>query len=375
MSDPISIEQLNKIKNYYIISRQRSGSTLLGSILNNHEDVNVIFEENTYYLLKGKYKNSVFDSDDIIDAFVEDFFMLIFLKINILQLPPKNELKIILKKYRNLKLNYRQFTNLFYLQFYPYVDFKKDIKFIINKEVSYHNLLHKFYKDNPDTKFIFLIRNCLSNTGKYIRGAGKKKIVSVALKWKLNCHYYINSGIPKDHYKIITFEDLIADREKIVMEVCEFLKIPFLHSMLNFQDHIDDALKKIDEIHHLHPDFLEFFNKMHGSTFSKKTLPNRAEEIKLNNKELAKINLICHKERAFFGYPVSEVKWQHYFYFNPYDLYLIIRTIFYNFLSNTYFKLPTQFRFFLRSINKNYWLNKNSKYDGIHHLPKKENLK
>lgn len=373
MSDPISIQQLNKIKNYYIISRQRSGSTLLGSILNNHAEVNVVFEENTYYLLKGKYKNSVFDSDDMIDSFVEDFFKLIFLKINMLQLPPKNELKIILKKHRNLKLNYKQFTNLFYLQFYPYFDFKKEIKFIINKEVTYHNLIHRFYIENPDTKFIFLIRNCLSDTGKYIRGTSKKKIVSVALKWKLNCKYYINSGIPKEHYKIIIFENLILDREKVIMSVCEFLKIPFLHSMLNFQDHIDDTLKKMDDMHHLHPDFLDFFNQMHGSTFSKKNLLNTTEERELTDKELAKINLICHKERAFFGYPVSEVKWQHYFYFKPYDIYLISKTVFYNFLSNTYFKLPTQIRLFLRSINKNYWLNKNSKYDGIHHLPTRAN--
>jgi hypothetical protein len=369
MSDLISIAQLDRINNYYIISRQRSGSTLLGSMLNNHEEVNVIFEENTYNLLKGKYKNTVFDSEEIIDLFVEDFFVLIFLKINMIQLPPKDELKVVLKKYAVHKLNYRQFTNLFYLQFYPYVVFKKEIKYIINKEVSYHNILDRFYNDNPDVKFVFLVRNCLTNTGRFIRGASKNKIVSVALKWKLNCRHYINPKIPKKQYKIVFFEDLILNREKTLIEVCEFLNIPFRPSMLDFQDHIEDALKKIDEKHHLYTKFLEYFNKMHGSTFSKKTLSNRIEGIELTKKEQAKINLICYKERLFFGYPVIERKWYHYFYFTPSDLFLISKTFFYNFLSDIYFKLPTQFPYFLRVINKNYWLNKNSKYDGINFLP------
>jgi len=373
MPNNISKEHLASIKNYFIITQNRSGSTMLASMLNMSNETQVITEENTRFLLRDKYLQKIFNNQRIIDRFIDDFYFLIYLKINTLLLPQKENLKITLRKYSSLDLKYDEFVSLLHLQFNPLKKDRNKVRFIVNKEVNYHFAINKLYKNNPETKFVFLVRNCLSNTKNNELDKDKKRIVSEALDWKLKTKHFIETTIPNDAFSIVLFEDLIKDQENTLKNICAFYNIPFNSSMLNYRDNKNKILEVITNNHKVHPKFKEFFYEMHGSTFSEINENKIVSESSFTKKQKAKINIICKKERSFFGYETSEIKWKHYFYFSILDIYLLAKTYLDYKIGKFYFMLTTSQRIFLRSINFTNFLNKNNMYNGIDNLPKMKN--
>jgi hypothetical protein len=65
---------LNELKTYYILSRNRSGSTLLVNLLNNHPSLLCISELNVYWLLKSSYEKTILFDEQTITQLVDDLF-------------------------------------------------------------------------------------------------------------------------------------------------------------------------------------------------------------------------------------------------------------------------------------------------------------
>ena len=70
-------ENKKEIQQHYILSRNRSGSTLLNNLLNNHPNIISISELNVYWLLQRDYKNIKNFSSTIIVKLIEDLFFVL----------------------------------------------------------------------------------------------------------------------------------------------------------------------------------------------------------------------------------------------------------------------------------------------------------
>ncbi len=351
----ITKEKLNRIENHYILTKNRSGSTLLNLLLQGHSEIQTIHEENTYWLLYSKYSNVIFNSEEVISQFLKDFFFTINVDANRVMLFAKTEMLSKLKKYIRLNLKYREFINLFQLHYFGTIyNEKKDIRIIINKELNFSSMLSKMHHHNMDSKYVFLIRDCYTNIRSSIEaGMGSKNIVFQSVTWKRKNKYFVNPDIPKANYHILFFEDLINNKERELKKICNFFKVTFESAMLNNKSTFEGFRNFITNNHYDNYEAVNhLFEKQHKSSLSNESLKSKISiDHYFSNKDLRKINLICYKELNYFGYLIRKRHLSDFFLFTPVDIFYLILAYQNSLITNFYFSSQFGMRKLLRMVN------------------------
>ncbi|OFY93232.1 MAG: hypothetical protein A3K10_13605 [Bacteroidetes bacterium RIFCSPLOWO2_12_FULL_31_6] len=352
--EPISKNQLLNVSNHYIITKQRSGSTLLGLILGNSIDSQVIHEENIYYKFKEKYNLRIFDNITVVDEFITEFFSYSTHAGVSNQLPNKEKLKVLLTPYLEYQLNFKHFCNLFYQFFFSAQETKK-ITTIVNKDIIYHVSVEEIHRDSPNSKFVFLIRDSVSNINSCINANfGSSNVVGQTYVWNnlMEDIVYSTTKLPCDNFIIVKFEELIKDTHATVSLICNFLGIPFHVSMLNNQN----AAKKIYDYakeryrERNNTGAVPKENIIHSSSRGEID-KDKLTKNNFSDNEIKKIIYLTNKFRKKFDYTSNSRNWKHIFLLTPIDLfaYLKIRIqlgiVKYYFHSNFYRKV------FFRRIN------------------------
>jgi hypothetical protein len=102
---------------------------------------------------------------------------------------------------------------------------------------------------------------------------------------------YINT-LPNNRYKIVIYEDLIDNPEKIAKELCDFLNLEYTKEMLNSDNYKDLSGDKLTISTH----------SSYGSNDNKKPV-NRWKE-KLENDEVKLLEAIMENQMKYFNYDV-----------------------------------------------------------------------
>lgn len=316
-------ENIEAINNVFIVTKQRSGSTLLTLILGNSPTTQAIHEENIFFKFKDKYEKHIFKSIDILDEFLNDFYDFSTHVSIVNHLPDSKNLRTELIPYLDYQLNFKQFCNLFYQFFYSAYE-TKTIKTIINKDIIYHisaEDLHKYY---PASRFIFLVRDSASNVYSCSKvGFWSSNVVGQSLLWNNLMGDIVNSyrKLPRESYMIVKYEDLIENIPETIKSICEYINISFDEKMLDnvsaaniYYDYankrklargIGKSKGKRSDIH-----------KSSRSEIDKKKLT----EFSFTENEVMKINFLTRKIRLILKYPITDVKWTSVFKITPMDL-------------------------------------------------------
>lgn len=238
---------------FFIISRCRSGSTLLRTILDAHPELLVAPEGMFITRLYGRYGNIKKWDEHKIDSFIMDLAKVEFFhhwKIH----PPA--LKSLLLK--NLdRLDYPLACKIVHLSYSSIFEKEKNLLLgnhnpghasysLVTGKSSYIPLLVELF---PEAKFIFITRDYRDNYLSIKDGHFELPIISLAsFRWR--CIYKTVAEQIKDSpSKFITmkYEDLTASPEKTLKTICSFLSIDFHKSMESFHRKEEGVRQTYDE--------------------------------------------------------------------------------------------------------------------------------
>lgn len=355
MEPEILKENIVGIKNHYVISKQRSGSTLLAFMLANNSEVQVVHEENVFFKFRTKYKNVIFNNESIIQQFIEDIYKFPTHKVFVNNyLPSRETVESTLKTYCNYNLTYKDFCNLFNLLFFDKYKNNK-VNTIINKDIIYQVSVTEIHRENPEAKFVFLIRDSVFNINSHIkRDFGTSNIVGQAYIWNnlMNDFYACTKKLPKENYLIVKYEDLINDTGSEMMKICEVFNLPFQKSVLDHRNTaqiiFDFAKQRMIEQGVAEKDMPE--DKIHVSTRGEIN-KNIVFEHGFTNNQVKKINFITNKNRIRFGYATEKRNFKDISLITAFELIFLMKKMVKFKIYKFYFQSNYYFKVFFRKIN------------------------
>jgi hypothetical protein len=215
---------VSEIPIFFIVGRERSGTTLLQTLLNAHPEITVPIESRFIKYLYKRYRKQTDWNETTIKRFVKDLKtepyqilwdldqqQLIDQLMAVEQPSFANFCKVILQQKQTKKATLVGDKNPQYALFGP-------------------QLISVF----PDAKFVWVIRDPRAQVHSMLKVNMEKKMVSsLAYRWK-----YFNRKMEtfrQQHPKQVLqvrYEDLVADPKEQLLTICSFLNIEYTDSML-----------------------------------------------------------------------------------------------------------------------------------------------
>jgi hypothetical protein len=346
--------QTDKIQVHYILSRNRSGSTLLNNLLNNHINIKSITELNAYWLLKTDYNNrTTFDSRTI-EKLIDDLFFVLSKKGHdyfIYMLPSKAQLlELITKQIESL--TFLKICDIINSEIKATLNKKNKITTLVHKEINFNHLVNEIHLDSPKSKFIFLVRNHRANIYSALKfNSARKNYIYEAKRWSLDFDPLLNSVIPENQKLIVRYEDLIINTEKCLKKILLFLGVELTNTLndishqLSKQSLYEEAKKsKITE------EEIELFIKHHLGSFSpvnQNKINEWDDSNAFNQSQLDKIDYICRNVATRIGYECSDKNISLSFS----DRYYIFLAIIDNYVVTRYLSIPIKYKRMLAKLN------------------------
>lgn len=246
-------ENIKEIPVFFILSRPRTGSTLLRMFLEAHPDVAIPTECPALIDLYGKYKKvRIWDEKKISKLYKDLLRQWKFnrwdtdhelLKDNLLRLKGEHGFPDF---YKTINLSYNS----------PYL--KNKIQIIGDKNPGYSIYVKKILKIYPEAKFIHLIRDFRTQIASVRKFDFEAPSVSLlAYRWKYIFRKLISAEkkYPEKFIRV-KYEDMVSDPENIMKKICDFLNIPFYSSILNYYQNEKKYLDKYNDqlFKHYFPD-------------------------------------------------------------------------------------------------------------------------
>ena len=114
-----------------------------------------------------------------------------------------------------------------------------DKRYFLDKTPRYHLIQEEIFQMFPDAKFIYLWRNPLANASSIVEGwgHGEWRVFRFDVDLYLGIENLAKAYAQhRDHSLSLNYEDLIADPQKGVDQICSYLEIEPSASMLENQD-------------------------------------------------------------------------------------------------------------------------------------------
>ena len=231
--------QEEKVKYFFIIGTGRCGSTLMAQILNAHSkiciphELQIIFE----YCNNGERLAEVFASWENLKFRAEDYIQLIESRC------PHN-----FQAYYDYRAFFRRLhypiLSLRWLLRKLYADIARSQEKSIFAEQTpwYGQNLELLQKLFPRAKYIHMVRDGRDVAISYARTPWWHKDIDQNLeRWSTEVNKIERdaSRLLKGRMRSIRYEDFVRFPDKVVRDICTFLEIPFEHTMLDIDYHID----------------------------------------------------------------------------------------------------------------------------------------
>lgn len=217
---------------FFILGRERSGTTMLRVNLNNHSQINIPPESPFIIYLQNKYANkkNINPSDFIIDLKQEPF--LFVWNIN----------------YENLKERLQSINPPTYQNYCKEIlNQHQQNEIILGDKNPIYSLFGNTLQENfPEAKFIWIIRDYRAQVNSMLKVNFEKKIISsLAARWvaynkeieKLKLNY------PNKVLRV-KYEELVNNPKKNYTTICSFLNIPYDSTILDTKKNDKEFLPK-----------------------------------------------------------------------------------------------------------------------------------
>jgi hypothetical protein len=222
----------------FIISKGRSGSTLLQTVLDAHPNIIAPFESRYFLHLKAKYGKVVQWNDKKILSFLSDLEQEgkfhFFWSVN------REQLKsYFLSLPRNKPFS---FYCMAVLKQHESFFSKKEPKAMIDKNPIHAMFLEDLIYHFPKAKFIHLIRDYRANALSHFKVLPNESIEWHTYKWlRINQEIEKHKAIHPSKFITLRYEDLIDNPEKELRNICAYIGVNFHDNLLSHHNHINQS--------------------------------------------------------------------------------------------------------------------------------------
>jgi hypothetical protein len=220
----MSLESKCSLRPVFVIGAERSGTTMLGSMIGAHSDVLCLPESNFIAeRMPTSDREKPVNSRHILELFRTHYkFRTMWRGVRIDETP-----------LANAKLNYRQFVDWLIHQYATSVDKRSATVWVDHASTNLmyvHRLNHHF----PDSQFVHIIRDGRAFANSMIAvDWGPNDVINAAYRWA----YFVGLGIIAMNYlgegRIMTvkYEDVLLKPEESMLSIARFLGVEFQREM------------------------------------------------------------------------------------------------------------------------------------------------
>ena len=279
----MDINTINNTPFVFIAAKGRSGTTMLQSIFDANKHVVLPLESKLIIHLKTRYFKIKNWTHQLIDEFLVDLHedKKFIHHWNVDEVKLAQQIKSIPLE----KVSFQLLCKIIYLS-YPSPFKKENILLIGDKNPMYSMFLEELREVFPEAKFIHLLRDYRDNVLSHYKTFKFEKIPALS-KGLVVYNEMIEIQKAKNPHLFFTlkYEDLVANPEKYVVDLCQFLGIPFYSEMLEFnkvlkhkiETGIDEYTKR--EIDQIHPNITDSINTKQINKWKKELTPKQVEII------------------------------------------------------------------------------------------------
>lgn len=178
----IDIDKISKVPIMFIMGKERSGTTLLQSMLNVHPNIVAPHESRIIIYMYSKYGKVKTWTEGILREFCDELYT--ETRFEQFWLINKDELLSILIRVKD-ELNYALIFKIIYSRFSP----GKDIKIIFDKNPVYYLFMHELQVIYPDAKYIHIVRDYRDNIISHRKAMLVKNVADLAYRWLIVNEY------------------------------------------------------------------------------------------------------------------------------------------------------------------------------------------
>ena len=343
-------DELDSIPIHFILCTERTGSSLLASMLTMNPSLIVASEEPFALYFLGKYGNIIAWNERRIKAYVDDFFSL-FEKNAALYFEHKDRFTQCLMDHASI-LNYDRLIKLTYLNFYDRdIKNKDSIKVILDKQMKYVFHKEEITRLFPSATFLILTRDVLNN----IEAKARRGIdffshpYYLSNVWKLS--YDEALGFPRT--QILPFETFIANPESALRTLNAFWGVSYESSQLNYQAGFHALI--VHRAHLLTPQYVEKISDFHRGILDTTPRAEQQASHPLSEKHQAVILTQTRETRKNLGYttPSSAINvtlWDA----SSWTFYRMLALLFRPYLWRMYRLVPLKVKRVIRRRKKEY---------------------
>ncbi len=235
-------------------------------MLNLHPNVICPSEEPFAVFFYERYKNKTQWTDAELLKFIDEFWLIAEKDLNLFFTSKQNLFNELVK--HKDALNYRLLCDLVYLQFFEPKP-KNDIHTILDKQIKYFFYLKTLVKLYPDSKYIILTRDPRVNAARKKSrklNAGQNPLYLAAL-WNNTYRNILYLEKKNKAVLIVKYEDLVLAPEKVLENVCSFIQVPYMDSLIKtegaYETFLNIQKEKVDKDH------INYLTNFQSSLFGK----------------------------------------------------------------------------------------------------------
>lgn len=214
--------QLKDLPIFFILGRERSGTTLLRLMLDNHSAVHIPLESPFINYLEAAFGDQKEWTEKLITRFVKALLSEPYLSMWDL-----DEAELLAELLRRKPNSFGEACKAVIL--FSSKRAGKNVHLIGDKNPQYCLNTATLRRIFPEAKFVFITRDPRDQVDSMLKvNFERKDPVALACRWS-----YINNAVLKQMNKApekflhLKYEDLLRDPEARLIEVCAFLNIPF----------------------------------------------------------------------------------------------------------------------------------------------------
>ncbi len=283
--------QIESMPVFFIIGRERSGTTLLRFLCDAHPNIEIPIECPYIIQMYSKYGNTKVWTSEKLMSFYDDLFKLGYFNLWTID---KDKLRNDLLACEGIT----SYGTICKTVHFNYISFNKKQQILVlgDKNPVYLLFIKKILKIFPEAKFVHLVRDYRDNILSMMKINLEAHIfASLAYRWKVFNKKVINfKQLYPQQFLTVKYENLVNDSSNSLKEICEFLNVDYNPLMLDFH-------KLYDEYKNVYPQ--EFIIKYFSSLFQPLT-PQKVDGWKntMSERQIITADSIVGDSAELFGY-------------------------------------------------------------------------
>ena len=343
-------DELDSIPIHFILCTERTGSSLLTTMLNMNSSLIVASEEPFALYFKGKYGTIRQWNEQKINDYIKDFVHL-FEKNFGLYFEYESRFRKCLLDHISI-LTYDRLIKLTYLNFYDQeIKTKDSIKVILDKQMKYVFHREEIIQLFPNASFLILTRDVLKNIdAKARRGIDFfSHPYYLSNVWKLT----YEEALLFPRTQILHFETFIANPEVALKTLNTFWGVSYESAQMNYQAGFSALLAH--RSHLLSPEFIKKISDFHRGILDTEPRATQIAVETISQKQQGVILKLTHETRNLLGYTNTPIAMR----INRWDglswiFYRMLALLFRPYLWRLYRLFPLRLKRILRRRKKQY---------------------